>query len=63
MIMSTASSSSRFCASSLWRWRRRQSGSTSGSRSTRVSVIGLAATLIGGYPIFKEAWRTSSSAG
>ena len=23
----------------------------------RVSVIGLAAALIGGYPIFKEAWR------
>ena len=29
----------------------------------RISVIGLVATLIGGYPIFKEAFEKSLSAG
>ena len=42
-----------FC---LWHWRRPQSGFICRSIH-QVSVIGLAATLIGGYPIFKEAFE------
>ena len=41
----------------LWHWLPLRSGSAFGSPFLAISVIGILATLIGGYPIFKEAFE------
>ena len=53
--MSTDSNGSSSCALLLWHSLPLPSGFTVWEPFPRISVIGIAATLIGGYPIFKEA--------
>ena len=43
--------------SASWQWPRLQSGSVFGSPFPGISVIGILAALIGGYPIFREAFE------